>query len=206
LCGGVRPRSLEAAGFDGIYDGTLPSYRRSIAQGNTVMPLTDTRIRNAKPMAKGLPIQQFEFKPKIDYTHSCGVGYIDAALNQDIERLREHWEKVQASRARDAIYGYLRAAYELVLCWKVECQEIQRARRALKINGLAPPVEPEPFGAVVAASVSPKKLDRRQLSKYSRVLRYAAARECHPKRLKGFIERHGGLNGAAAKFKRRLGR
>ena len=149
---------------------------------------------------KDLPVQRFEFRPEIDYTHACGVGYVDAALNQDIDRLRECWQTVQASRARDAIFAYLRAAYELVLCWKVECQEVQRARRALKINGLAPPKEPEPFGAVIAASISPKKFDHRQISKYSRVLRYAAARECHPKRLKGFIERHGGLNGAAAKF------
>lgn len=152
-----------------------------------------------------LPLQPFEFKQKIDYRHSL-VGYVDTALNQDIERLRECWQTVQASRPRGAIFDYLRAAYELVLCWKVERQEIQRARRALKINGIAPPEDPEPFAAVIAASVSPKKLDRRQASKYSRVLRYAAARDCHPKRLKGFIERHGGLNRTAAKWKRWLKR
>jgi hypothetical protein len=151
---------------------------------------------------KAFPLQRFEFRPDINYGHHCGVSHVDAVLFQEIERLRECWQMVQSSRARDAIHDYLRAAYELVLCWKVECQEVQRARRALKINGLAPPEEPEPFGAVIAASISPKKLDRRQISKYSRVLRYAEARECHPKRLKGFIERHGGLNGAAAKFRR----
>jgi hypothetical protein len=155
---------------------------------------------------KGLPIQRFEFRPKIDYTHACSVGYVDAALNQDIERLRERWQKVQASRARDAIYQYLRAAYELVLCWKVEEHASQRARRALKINGLAPPEEPEPFAAVIAASVSPEKLDRRQLSKYSRALRYAAACDCRPRRLKRFIKSHGGLNSCATRFKRRLRR
>jgi hypothetical protein len=151
-------------------------------------------------------MQRFEFKPKIDYARSCGVGYADTALNQEIERLREAWEKVQSSRDRDAIYEYLRAAYELVLCWKVECHEIQRARRALKINGLAPPEEPEPFAAVIAASVSPKKLDRRQLSKYSRVLRCAGSFDCRPKRLKRFIKDRGGLNSCATRFGRRLRR
>lgn len=151
-------------------------------------------------------MQRFEFKPKIDYTHSCGVGYADTALNEDIERLREAWEKVQSSRNRDAIYLFLRVAYELVLCWKVECHEIQRATRALKINGLAPPEEPEPFAAVIAASVSPKKLDRRQLSKYSRALRCAASFDCRPKRLKRFIKDRGGLNSCAARFGRRLRR
>jgi hypothetical protein len=149
-------------------------------------------------------MQRVKFEPKIDYKHFCGVGFPDTALNQEIERLREHWEKVQASRRRAAIYDYLTAAFELVLCWKVERQEIQRARRALKINGLAPPKTPEPFAAVIAASMSPKKLDRRQLSKYSRALRYAASRGCHPSDLKRFIhDRHGGLNACAAKYGRR---
>ena len=151
-------------------------------------------------------MQRFEFKPKIDYTHFCGVGFADTALYNDTERLRELWQKVQACRARDAVYDYLTAAFELVLCWKVECHEIQRARRALKINGLAPPEEPEPFAAVIAASVSPKKLDRRQLSKYSRVLQYAASCDCRPKKLKRFIKKRGGLNSCAARFGRRLRR
>jgi integrase len=45
-------RSLAAKNFDGIYDGTLRSYRHSTLLGDTVMPLTDTRIRNAKPSSK----------------------------------------------------------------------------------------------------------------------------------------------------------
>ena len=150
---------------------------------------------------KSLPIRYFEFKPRINYKHVCGVSYVDQALFQDIERLRDLWQKVQASRARDAIYDYLRATFELILCWKAERQENQRARRALKINGLAPPKNPEPFGAVIAASVSPKRLDRRQLSKYSRALRYAEARGCHPERLKRLITATGGLNVCAARFR-----
>lgn len=147
------------------------------------------------------PIHPVEFNPKINYKRHCGVGYVDAALNQAIERTRELWQKVQASRNRDAIYEFLRAVYELVLCWKVEKQEKQRAGRALKINGLPPPEKPEPFAAVIAASVSPRKLDRRQLSRYSRALQYAASRDWHPSDLKRFIQdRHGGLNACAAKY------
>jgi hypothetical protein len=156
---------------------------------------------NANYPVKRPPIRHFDFKPKIDYGRFCGVGYADVALNQDIERLRELWEKVQASRDRDAIYDYLRVAYELVLCWMVECQESQRARRALKINGLAPLKDPEPFAAVIAASVSPKKLDRRQLSKYARVLRFSARLNIHPRDFKRVVkDRFGGLNACAARF------
>jgi hypothetical protein len=141
-----------------------------------------------------------------DNTHICRVAYPNVSLNQDIKRLREIWQKVQGDRNRDAIYGYLTAVYELIEWWTAEMLAIDRAKRALRVNGLVVTEEPEPFGAVIAASVSPKKLDRRQLSKYSRALRYAAARGCRPKRLKGFIERHGGLNSAAARFRRRLRR
>jgi hypothetical protein len=48
----VRWRTLAARKFDGIYDGISGTYRRFIRRGDTVMALTDTRIRNAKPQAK----------------------------------------------------------------------------------------------------------------------------------------------------------
>ncbi|HEY1981934.1 MAG TPA: hypothetical protein VGH13_17810, partial [Xanthobacteraceae bacterium] len=127
---------------------------------------------------------------KIDYMRV----YSDTSLNQDIRRLRELWRKLQSDRDRDAIYDYLSAVSDLVGWWAIQRRAVERARRALKTNGLFAHEDPEPFAAVIAASVSPKKLDRRQLSKYSRALRYAAARNCHPKRLKRFIKATGGLN------------
>ena len=152
---------------------------------------------------KRFSLQHFEYKPKVNFRRGHYVGMSDAALNQELETLRDLWLRVQSSRPRGAVYEYLTAAYEIVLCWKIEDQQVQRAKRALKINGLAPPVnDPEPFAAVIAASVSPKKLDRRQLSKYSRALRYAASCDCRPKRLKRFIKDRGGLNSCAAMFGR----
>lgn len=156
---------------------------------------------------KLFPMHHFEFRPGVDYARFCRVGLADTALYQAIEHLRDVWLEVQSSRDRDAIYEYLKYAYELVRCWAVERQEIQRARRALKINGLAPPLEPDPFAAVIAASMAPGQLDRRQLSKYSRVLRFAAACDCHPKQLRRFIKtRWGGINDCAAEHSRRLRR
>jgi integrase len=48
VCG----RSLEAGKIDGIYDGISSIYRHVILCGDTVMKLTDTRIRNARPTTK----------------------------------------------------------------------------------------------------------------------------------------------------------
>jgi hypothetical protein len=166
---------------------------------------TEPMISNG---GKRFSLQHFEYKPKVNFKRGYYVGSSDAGLNQGLETLRDLWLKVQSSRDRDAIYEYLTAAYELVLCWKIEDQHVQRAKRALKINGLAPPVnDPEPFAAVIAASVSPKKLDRRQLSKYARVLRFAARLNCHPRDFKRLVKyRYGGLNACAARLNRRLNR
>ena len=42
------------------------------------------------------------------------VPYSREAIRQDLDRLRGAWEDAQASRDRNAIYGYLTAVYGLV--------------------------------------------------------------------------------------------
>lgn len=144
--------------------------------------------------------------PDYDYKYFSGVSYPDRSLDQDLKRIRKIWEQMQSDRHRDAIYDYLTAVYEVVQAWKVERLAIDRAKRAFKIRGLFVPDEPEPFSAVISASMSPGKLDRRLVSKYSRALQLAAACECHGKKLEWFIKERGGLNLCAARFTRRLGR
>jgi Arm DNA-binding domain len=48
----IRARPLAAKKFDGIFDGISGIYHHSDRRGDTVMGLTDTRVRNAKPEAK----------------------------------------------------------------------------------------------------------------------------------------------------------
>jgi hypothetical protein len=64
------------------------------------------------------------------------VPYTSAALRQDLERLRGIWEDCQAARDRNAIYAYLSAVYGLVAWWAAEGKEIERARRALRLQRL----------------------------------------------------------------------
>ncbi len=42
------------------------------------------------------------------------VPYSSEALRQDLQRVRDAWADCQASRDRNAIYGYLTAVYGLV--------------------------------------------------------------------------------------------
>jgi hypothetical protein len=144
--------------------------------------------------------------PKLDGSWVSGVTYPDVSLNQDIKRLREVWRKVQGERDRDAIYDYLAAVYEVIEWWTLENRAAERAGRALRITGLVIPEQPEPFAAVIMASLAPERLDRRQINKWSRALRYALRHECRASKLMAFIKDHGGLNSCAEGFSRNLRR
>jgi len=128
------------------------------------------------------------------------------AVRANLLRLETEWEMVQESRARDAIYQYLTAVYELVVCWAKEGKAVQRACRSLYLRRHDSEREPEPFAAVILCTADRGKLDDRMRSKWSRILRYAAAYKDLDEPLRDFIKRKGGINKCAARFARRLGR
>lgn len=134
------------------------------------------------------------------------VPYSKSALTADLARVRDTWQEVQTSRDRDAIFLYLTDVFELVHWWAFEKQAIERAARALALKGLEVPNEIEPYGAVIVASVAPKTIDKRTVSKWSRALRFAAA--CNPrnKDLRRFIKDHGGINACVTAYGRWLRR
>jgi hypothetical protein len=134
------------------------------------------------------------------------IGYSSEALRQDLERVAKIWRDFQSSRARDAVYAYLTAIFALVEWWEIDKRAISRARLALHLRGIEAPMEIEPFAAVIVATSHPAKLDKRMISKWSRVLRYAAKYKTKSEPLQQFIKRKGGLNACAARYAHRLGR
>jgi hypothetical protein len=62
-----------------------------------------------------------------------------------------------------------------------------------------------PF-AVIRCTADPEKTDKRTRSKWSRVMRYAAAYKPDSEPLERFIKRRGGINECAGRFSRLLGR
>jgi hypothetical protein len=129
-----------------------------------------------------------------------------AALRQDLERLRSAWDDCQASRDRNAIYGYLTAVYDLVAWWTAEGREVDRARRALPLQRLEVSDREDPFAAVIRCTADPAKADKRTRSKWSRVMRYATAYKVDSEPLDQFIKRKGGINACEARFSHRFGR
>jgi hypothetical protein len=134
------------------------------------------------------------------------IPYSSAALRQDLERLRGIWDDCQASRDRNAIYGYLNAVYGLVAWWSAEGRDLERARRALCLQRLELSDREDPFAAIIRCTADPAKADKRTRSKWSRVMRYASAYKPDSEPLDHFIKRKGGINACAVRFSRCLGR
>jgi hypothetical protein len=127
------------------------------------------------------------------------VPYSAAALRQDLQRVRTAWEDAQSSRDRSAIYGYLTAVYDLVAWWAAEGREIDRARRALRVQRLEVSEREDPFAAIIRSTADPARADKRTRSKWSRVLRYAAAYKRDSEPVERFIRRKGGINECASR-------
>jgi hypothetical protein len=90
--------------------------------------------------------------------------------------------------------------------WTAEGQEIDRARRALRLQRLEVSEREDPFASVIRCAADPAKDDKRTRSKWSRVMRYAAAYKPDSEPLGEFIRRKGGINACAARFSRYRGR
>ncbi len=134
------------------------------------------------------------------------VPYCKEALRQDLTRVRIAWDECQASRDRNAIYGYLTAVFDLVMWWAAEDREISRARWTLRLKGVDLPTTDEPFAAVILCTADREKVDKRTRSKWSRMMRYAAEYKTNAEPLAAFVLRKGGINKCAERFTRCLGR
>jgi len=64
----------------------------------------------------------------------------------------------------------------------------------------------DPFAAIIRCTADPSKADKRTRSKWSRVMRYAAAYKPDSEPLNQFIRHRGGINACAGRFTRCLGR
>jgi hypothetical protein len=134
------------------------------------------------------------------------VPYSSEALRQDLERVRCAWEDAQATRDRNAIYGFLSAVYGLVAWWAAEGRENDRARRALCLQRLKVSAREDPFAAVIRCTADPAKADKRTRSKWSRLMRYAAMYKSDSEPLEQFIRRKGGINGCVTRYTRAVRR
>ena len=89
--------------------------------------------------------------------------------------------------------------------WAAEGREVDRTRRALRLQRLEVSDREDPFAAIIRCTADAAKADKRTRSKWSRLMRYAAAYKPVSEPLDQFIRRKGGINAWAGRFSRRLG-
>ena len=83
---------------------------------------------------------------------------------------------------------------------------LSRNRMTLRLQRLEVSDREDPFAAVIRCTADPAKADKRTRSKWSRVMRYAAAYKLDSEPLDQFVKRKGGINECVARFSRCMGR
>jgi hypothetical protein len=141
------------------------------------------------------------FRPTPD-----AIPYTKDALQRDLERVRDAWDDCQTDRRRGAIYGYLKAVYDLVSWWSADGSEVDRARRALSSRGFLPRPREDAYAAMIRCTADPARVDKRTRSKRNRALRYAKMEKDEQEALAAFIKRKGGINECNARYGRCLRR
>jgi hypothetical protein len=134
------------------------------------------------------------------------IPYTKEALERDLERVHDAWDDCQTDRRRDAIYGYLKAVYDLVSWWSAEGCEVDRARRAMRSRGLLPLPREDVFAAMIRCTSDPARMDKRTRSKWSRVLRYVKMQKDEKDPFDEFVKRKGGINECNVRYGRCLRR
>jgi hypothetical protein len=144
--------------------------------------------------------------PREERHATNALPYTKYALERDLERVQEAWDDSQADRRRAAIYGYLKAVYDLVNWWSAEGCEVDRARQALRLRGLIPLPREGVYAAMIRCTADPVRVDKRTRSKWSRVLRYVQMQKDNKEPFAEFVKRKGGLNECNARYGRCLRR
>jgi hypothetical protein len=126
-------------------------------------------------------------------------------LRRRLEELRHAWDVFQASRARDAVYGYLEAVFAIVKHFKVRRKTKKLLRHAFKFAELPFDRNADPFTAVIRCACD-DNVDIKTISKWARALRYVAQSKVSPTQLKTFMKETGGVNACADRYAKYLRR
>jgi hypothetical protein len=150
--------------------------------------------------------ETFRMRPREERSRPDAIPYTKEALDRDLARVHDAWDISQSDRRRGAIYGYLKAVYDLVNWWSAERCEVDRARQALRSRGLLPWPREDVYAAMIRCTADPARADKRTRSKWSRMLRYVKMQKDETEPFAGFIKRKGGINACSARYGRCLRR
>jgi hypothetical protein len=123
----------------------------------------------------------------------------------DVQRAQQAWKKYLRSRRRGAIYKFLETIFEIVAVWQ-KVRDVERIIARIPYGSADFKPRNEPYSALLTMAAHPKKIDRRTLAKWSRLLRYADFYKSPMVSLARFVRKRAGINACAALYAQRLGR
>ena len=154
-----------------------------------------------KLMTRGMPIPR-----ALRQTHRAPEGKApELRILLRLEKIRDAWNEFQASRTRDAVYGFLGAVFEVVMHYKVRRRTTRLRRHAFKFAELPFDRNADPFSAVIRCT-SDDNADGKTISKWARALRYVARCKEPGTRVRAFMKEVGGVNACADRHAKYLGR
>jgi hypothetical protein len=153
------------------------------------------------PQAKSATIPRAVYKSEY---RASGESPKDR-LRRKLMKVSDAWDDFQESRARDAVYKYLAAVFEVVVHHKGQRRTKRLLRRAFQFAGLSFDKNADPFATVIRCT-SERNVDNKTISKWARALRYASHCKKPRTRLKTFMKEMTGVNGCADRFTRYFGR
>ena len=122
-----------------------------------------------------------------------------------LEKVSNAWDEFQASRARDAVYGYLETVFGIVEHYRTRRRTNKLLRHAFEYADQPFDKGTEPFTAVIRCTCG-GDADNKSISKWARALRYAGLRRKPGTPLKAFMTEAGGVNACADQYARCFGR
>jgi hypothetical protein len=127
------------------------------------------------------------------------AGVLGSTVEDELAMVRSAWIGYQSTRARDAVYKYLTAVFEIVNCWKKQNRAKTKSNQVLTANKSRRAIKSkEPFSIVIYCTSDPCKVDAKTRSKWSRALRHAERFKPDNQSLAQFIRNTGGINACAA--------
>jgi hypothetical protein len=183
---------------------------QAITSGNDVAARIDTPdsildCRKASPnrtlFTRRVPIpggMRRSYQESISRTSTARIG-------RRLEAICGAWDDFQASRVRDAVYGYLEAVFAIVSHYKTRRKTNKLLWHAFKFANLPFDKKADPFSAVIRCTTD-ENADNKTISKWARALRYVARYKVPPTQLRMFMKQAGGVNACADRYAEHLGR
>ena len=180
---------------------------REVVAAQVDDPIDTSDSRDTRPILGPAAISKPALSPRaLCRPHSQAKSKTPKApLMRWLERISIAWDDFQASRTRDAVYGYLDAVFAIVEHYRVRRRTKRLLRRAAKFSGQPLENNADPFIAVIRCT-SGNGVDSKTIGKWARALRYVAHRKEPRTRLKMFMKKSGGVNACADLYAKCCGR